>query len=493
MWPAPSSSRNRLPFAERWDVVSQRHPSSFGAALRSTLVPGWGQLAAHRPLVGKILVFFTGLLVIAALTVFLFVEPIEVYAWLANPDVLLLVVLGNLVLAAVRLFATGHAWVVSGGRRWFAGVFLAIFVGVPHVAVALVGLETRDSMMKVFPVSAPVAVEPTTTTIPPATTTTTGDTTTTNLVLSTVVTAQGEYGADEIDPADFELWRPFGEERLNILLLGGDAGPGRSGLRTDTMIVASVDPVSGDTALIGIPRNFGGVTLKDGTEVPVEILNAVYGWGHRNPQVFGGPDPGASATREVIENITGLEIDYHMLVDLTGFADLVDSFGGVHMYVPRPVDGPLYDPETGGYEMVRIDSGDQFLDGDHALAYARARYGSSDYVRMGRQRCILASMARDADLFGMLRNLSDMLAVVETNLSTDIPVDLLPEMVRLLPRIDPHEMRVIGFDSTWRIGRAPRGAAVPDIDRIRATVREIIDDPASAIDSGVMTADAACG
>ncbi len=479
--------------SERLDVVSRRRPSSFGAAFRSTLVPGWGQLAADRPVVGKILVFITGLLAITALTVFLFIEPIEVYAWLANPDVLLMVVLGNLLLAAIRLFATGHAWIVSGGRRWFAGVFLAVFVGVPHVAVAWVGLETRDSMMKVFPTSPPIADATTTTTSPPqATTTTVATTTTTQLELTPVVTAPGEYGADEIDPDDFAVWRPFGEERLNILLLGGDAGPGRSGLRTDTMIVASVDPVSGDTALIGIPRNFGGVTFKDGSEVPVEILNAVYGWGHRNPGSFDGPDPGATATREVIENITGLEIDYHMLVDLTGFADLVDAFGGVHMHVPRPVDGPLYDPATGGYEMIRIEAGDQFLDGGHALAYARARYGSSDYVRMGRQRCILASVARDADLLNMLGRLSEMLTVVEVNMSTDLPVGLLPEMVRLLPRIDDTEMRVIGFDSSWRSGRTPLGAAIPDIERIRATVRQIIDDPESAMGSGVETADAAC-
>ena len=474
--------------------MSNRRPSSFGAALRSTIVPGWGQLVTDHPVIGKTLVFVTGLLAIVALTLFLFVEPIEIYAWLANPDVLLLVVLGNLLLAAIRLFATGHAWVVSGGRRWFAGVFLAIFVGVPHVAVAWVGLETRDSMMTVFPTSAPVAAPTTTTTTTvPATTTTTDATTTTQLELSPVVSAPGEYGADEIDPNDFSLWSPFGEERLNVLLLGGDAGPGRSGLRTDTMIVASVDPVSGDTALIGVPRNFGGVTFKDGSEVPVKILNAVYGWGHRNAGLFDGPDPGASATREVIENITGLEIDYHMLVDLTGFADLVDAFGGVHVRVPRPVDGPLYDPETGGYEMVRIEAGDHFLDGDHALAYARARYGSSDYVRMGRQRCILASMARDAELVGMLRSLSDMLTVVEANMTTDLPVDLLPDMVRLVPRIDENEIRVIGFDSSWRSGRTREGAAIPDIERIRATVREMIEDPASAIESGAMTADAACG
>jgi len=462
------------------------------------LVPGWGQLSADRPVIGKILVFITGLMVIAALTIFLFVDPIEIYAWLANPEVLLLVVLGNLALAAIRLFATGHAWVVSGGRRWFAGVFLALFVGVPHVAVAWVGLETRGVLIKVFPASAaPVAAESTTTTIVPVDTTTTTippTTTTVSLDLSDIPeAAPGQYGSDEIDFQDVPLWRPFGEDRLNILLLGGDAGPGRSGLRTDTMIVASMDPVSGDTALIGIPRNFGGVTLKDGTEVPVRILNAVYGWGHRHPGGFDGPDPGASATREVIENITGLEVDYFMLVDLTGFADLVDAFGGVRLNVPRAVDGPLYDPVEGDYEMVRIPVGEQTLDGGHALAYARARYGSSDYARMGRQRCLLASMARDADFFGLVAGLSDLLGVIETNMSTDLPMEQVPDLIRIANRVGSDRIRVIGFDSTWRIGRNAEGYVVPDIERIRDTVRKIIEDPADAAELGAMTADAACG
>lgn len=476
--------------------MSKRRPSSFGAAIRSTIIPGWGQLATNRPILGKALIFITGLLAIVGLTVFLFVEPIELYSWLADPDVILFVVLGNLLFAILRLFSTGHAWVVGGGRKWFAAVLLAAIVAIPHAAIAWVGLETRDSMMKVFSESTPLAAPeaPTTTAPAPTSTTTVPTTTTTEMVLTPVdPAAPGEYGSDQIDLEAVSLWRPFGEERLNILLLGGDAGPGRSGLRTDTMMVASIDPVSGDSALIGLPRNFGGVTLKDGSEVPVRRLNHVYGWGSDQPDRFGGPDPGAAAIRDVAENITGLEIDYYMLVDLTGFGDLVDAFGGVRLNVPAPVDGPLYDPETGGYEMVRIAAGDQHLDGDHALAYARARYGSSDYARMGRQRCIVASMADGADPLTLLPRLSDLLGVVENNMSTDVPVELLPELVRLAPRVEPANVRVIGFDPTWRIGRTPDGHAIPDIERIRAAVRESIEDPTGAEALGVTTAESACG
>ncbi len=226
---------------------------------------------------------------------------------------------------------------------------------------------------------------------------------------------------------------------------------------------------------------------------PVRRLNHVYWWASDKPDMFQGPDPGAAAIRDVAENITGLEIDNYMLVDLTGFADLVDVFGGVDLTVPAAVDGPLYDPQTGGYHMVRIPAGKQRLDGDHALAYARARYGSSDYARMGRQRCILASMAINADPMALLPRFSSILDVVETSMSTDVPADLLPELVRLAPRVEPGSVRVVGFDSTWNVGRTSDGHAIPDIERIRQTVVRIIEDPASAEDMGVATAESACG
>jgi polyisoprenyl-teichoic acid--peptidoglycan teichoic acid transferase len=471
--------------------VSRHRPSSFGAAFRSTIVPGWGQLVTDRVVVGKILVFLTGLIAIAGLTVFLFVEPIEIAAWLANPDVLFWVVLANLAFAAVRIFSTGHAWAAGGGRRLLVVVLLGIFVAIPHAAIAWVGLETRDSMMKVFPTTAAVTPASSTTAVQP-TTTTMPATTSTQLELTPDVTAPGEYGDDEIDLEEIPVWRPFGVERLNILLLGGDAGPRRSGLRTDTMIVASIDPVNGDTALIGIPRNFGAVTLKDGTEVPVEILNAVYGWGNRHPDLFDGPDPGASATVDVLENITGLGIDYYLLVDLTGFAELVDAVGGVHIDVPKAVDGPLYDPVTGAYEMVRIEAGEQFLDGGHALAYARVRHDSTDYVRMGRQRCLLTSMARDIDPVGLLPRLGDLLEAIEVYVTTDLPMDLVPDLIRLGPRVSSDEIRVVGFDHNWKVGRTPDGAAIPDIVRIREAVKKTLENPDAAPDLGVTTAGAAC-
>jgi LCP family protein required for cell wall assembly len=353
-----------------------------------------------------------------------------------------------------------------------------------------VGLETRESLLRLFPTGdVALAAEPPITTTSSSTTTTS---TTVPIDLSPIVSVHGQFVADEIDATTTLGWEPFGRERLNILLLGGDAGPGRRGLRTDTMIVVSIDPISGDAALIGVPRNYGGVTLSDGTPVPVSQIGHVYGWGTRRADLFAGPDPGAAATVDAVSNLTGLQIDHFVLVDLTGFADVVDAFGGVGLDVEIPVDGPLYDVETGGYEMVQIPAGSQHLDGDHALAYARARYGSSDYVRMGRQRCILASMAAQADLLDLFGRLGGLLDAVEANLTTDIPMDTIPDLIRLTPRVSAAGIRVIGFDSKWGTGRTSTGHVIPDIERIREAVRTTIEDPGSAADFGAATAETGC-
>ncbi|CAN5827406.1 hypothetical protein BH23ACT5_BH23ACT5_01540 [soil metagenome] len=186
------------------------------------------------------------------------------------------------------------------------------------------------------------------------------------------------------------------------------------------------------------------------------------------------------------EHLTGLDIDHFMLVDLTGFGDLVDAFGGVTLDVPTAIDGPLYDTETGGYTMIRIPEGRQTLDGAQALAYSRARHGSTDYARMRRQRCVLAAMVDDADAFSLVANLPGLLEAVSTHVTTDIPLELVPHLIRLTAEVSAEEIRVVGFDHTWRSGRTPAGHPIPDVDSIRSTVATTLSEPSADFDMGVV-------
>lgn len=149
-------------------------------------------------------------------------------------------------------------------------------------------------------------------------------------------------------------------------------------------------------------------------------------------------------------------------------------------------------PVGGGYEMIEIAAGNQTLTGGQALASNRARIGTSDYARMGRQRCVLAAMVDQLNPARVILSLSDLLSVLEDHLITDAPVDLVPDLLRLGGRVETESIRMIGFDQTWRSGVTAAGYHVPDVERIRAAVEALINDPDSAIGLGARPATDAC-
>ena len=138
-----------------------------------------------------------------------------------------------------------------------------------------------------------------------------------------------------------------------MLLLGGDSGPDREGTRTDTMMLASLDTRTGRTVTFSLPRNLMNVPFPDDSPLHALypdgftgagdpgswMLNAVY----ReipilHPHVLGkSADEGADAIKQAVEGATGLPVDYYVLVDFTGFRQLVDAMGGITVNVNVPV------------------------------------------------------------------------------------------------------------------------------------------------------------
>ena len=79
------------------------------------------------------------------------------------------------------------------------------------------------------------------------------------------------------------------------------------------------------------------------------------------------------------------------------------------------------------------------FDGRQALAYVRSRKDSNDYTRMARQRCFLSAMADQLHPLRLLRNFGSLARTVESNVRTDVPLDRLPALLRLVAGIDPRE------------------------------------------------------
>lgn len=467
--------------------------SPFLAATASAAVPGWGQIRVGKRRIGWALLSGTLVATAAFVTVGLAEGTLGIVSWLLDPDFLLALVILNLVVALVRVWATTDAWRAAGGR--WAGVGLLVlltFVGLPHAALGYYGLKSRSTINAIFP-SGP---QPT----PPVTMATISSTTT----LPTTTTTYVEWGS-MLPPVTASTTTtaptttttlPLGMTRITMLLLGGDAGPGRSGLRTDTIIVASVDTITGEAVLFGLPRDMMGFTFSDGTPFPglgKGLLNEVYQWGNRHPEAFGGIDPGASAVKDVAAHLLGIPIDYFVLVDMTGFAEIVDVMGGVTVSVGKDVIAPIYNRENGTHVMTTIPAGSQLLDGDLALAYARSRTGSNDYSRMARQRCVLTALAEQIDPLSLLPRLGDLLDTVKENLTTDISPEQIPALVNLAPLLSSERVLVVGFDRRYRLGTVAEDSLRPDVDRIRAAVQQAITDP-TAIDPelGLTAAAEAC-
>jgi len=225
--------------------------------------------------------------------------------------------------------------------------------------------------------------------------------------------------------------------RYNILLLGGDAGPDRIGLRPDSISLASVDAGTGAVTMIGIPRNLYNAPFAEGSPLweawPTGfdcgddcLISYLYPWAEEHPELYPkaereGSTPGIEAMKDAVEGVTGLEVQYTVLIDMQGFAQLVDALGGVTVTLEAPVE-----VGTNGrpVEFV-IPAGEQHLDGFTALWFARTRYNITDYQRMEHQRQLQEAMLRQLEPATVVTRFQEIAEAGTQVVSTDIPQSMV--------------------------------------------------------------------
>ncbi len=228
--------------------------------------------------------------------------------------------------------------------------------------------------------------------------------------------------------------------RYNVLLVGGDSGAGRWGLRTDSMTVASIDARTGKTVLIGLPRNMTNFPFARGSIMrkawphgydcgyPACELNGIPTWVGDHPALFKGvKDPGMNGTVSAIEGITGLKINYWTMVNLAGFRGLVDAVGGVTLDVRQPIPVGGLGADVTGY----IHPGVRKLNGEDTLWFARSRDSSDDYSRMARQKCVMNAMLHQISPQTVLTNFERIAKASSAMISTDIPASEVDRFVAL--------------------------------------------------------------
>lgn len=280
-----------------------------------------------------------------------------------------------------------------------------------------------------------------------------------------------------------------GLDRLNILLLGSDAGVGRTGTRTDTMILASIDPETGDGAMFSIPRNLTEAPLPKGMGIwdchcfP-DILTHLWANAEWYPDAFPGPqDPPVNALKAAVGLVFGVDVDYYAKVDLEGYVAMIDAVGGVTIEVPKRIIDEAYPHELGGSEYVVIETGTQHLDGHLALAYSRIRRHSGDFARMHRQRCVLGALVDQTDPGDLVAGAADLAAAYRDHVDTDIPVETLPDLLLLVSRMDLDRLGTLRITAYNYGASGHPGYQLYDLERLREDATALMADPTIHLDT----------
>ncbi|MCU1586420.1 MAG: LytR family transcriptional regulator [Microbacteriaceae bacterium] len=237
------------------------------------------------------------------------------------------------------------------------------------------------------------------------------------------------------------------DHRYNILLLGGDAGPDRVGLRPDSTSVLSVDAATGAATIIGIPRNMEQIQFAPGSPLWTAfpqgyncgdqcLIDYLYTYADEHRSLYpdaakSGSSAAIEAMKDAAEGVTGLKIQYFGLIDMQGFADLINALGGVTIDVPQRTPwGGITAARPQGY----FEVGSQKMTGEQALWYARSRYDGNDYQRMARQRQVQEAMLTQFQPSVVLTKFQAIATAGAQVVKTDIPSGALPGFVDLADR-----------------------------------------------------------
>jgi LCP family protein required for cell wall assembly len=463
----PRNGARRARLEGRRTRRSARYGRFLGLAALGSLVPGAGLWAAGRRRWGAFFLFGIGLALAAAVAVVVLVPRSRLAAVAFNRDELTIVGLALAAGAAIWLLValTSHRALeprgLSASQRLGGALVVTLATS---LVIAPLALGARYAFTQRDLIGAISADDE-----------------------ASLTTPEIEEKADP--------WADI--PRVNVLLLGGDAGRGREGLRPDTQILASIDTRTGDTIMFSLPRNLQGVPF------PADSPLYEYypsGFGHRNDdaehllnavyqnvpaevpaEVFAGSEnPGADANKWAVEGILGVPVDYYVLVDLAGFEAIVQALGGITIDVPRDIPiGGGENEFTGGKNPVTgyIEAGeDRHLDGYHALWFARSREGSDDYERMARQRCVIGAIIDEADPATMLTRYESLAAATKDIVRTDIPADLFPAFAELGLKVKNRTIETLSLDNKF-FASFGSSTSNPDYDPVHQLVQEALAAP----------------
>ncbi|KAB8141816.1 LytR family transcriptional regulator [Chloroflexia bacterium SDU3-3] len=208
---------------------------------------------------------------------------------------------------------------------------------------------------------------------------------------------------------------PDRDGAVTMLLLGVDRRPHEGGgTRADTVIVVRLDPDAQRVAMLSLPRDLV-------VSIPgygYARINAAHAYGDQD-----GAGGGLALMRRTVSGLLGVPIDYVAEIDFAGFVGAIDSIGGIDINVPSEIYDPEYPTMDYGYTVAHFLPGEQHMDGERALMYARTRHADSDFRRMDRQQQVLMGVLdnmRAKNSFQQLQSIADISEAMRSYIQTDI-------------------------------------------------------------------------
>lgn len=267
-------------------------------------------------------------------------------------------------------------------------------------------------------------------------------------------------------------------ERVNILLLGIDKRVGEVGpFRTDTMILATVDPKTKTAGMLSIPRDL---------YVPIPLpgigenrINTANFFGDMYKYPGGGP----ALAKKTVEYNLGVPVHFYVLIDFSGFKKIVDTLGGLDVDVPAPIDDNEYPTEDYGINSIHIPAGHIHMNGELALEYARSRHTTSDFDRSRRQMQIILAIRDKALKIDALSKLPTLMLQLRDTVQTDLTPAQLIALAPLGTQVRSDNIKSLAIDQSMSYEiRLNNGADVlwPDRSKIATVVNELFPTPAGS-------------
>lgn len=301
-------------------------------------------------------------------------------------------------------------------------------------------------------------------------------------VLTARVTAQDASATPEPIPDPMPVIDEGDQDIVNILLIGAATNnPNNPGL-TDSLMVVSVNRTAGAVSVVSIPRDLY-VLLPGYT---MQKINTAYFYGENNL----GEGGGFTLLLDAIRYNLGLNIDFYARVDFTGFADIIDTVGGISITVDCVIrDWKLKSPELDkqvaeNYEMFIMRVGRWHMDSELALWYVRSRKTSSDLDRGRRQQDVMRALWRKVRSSNLLETLPKTWAALTASVTTNLTLADVVGMLPLAAQLDTSDLRYFTFHQKHEVKNSlsPAGQSVllPQREAITDLLQLVVLPPSAS-------------